>query len=201
MLVVTAWVGAIFLYQNSAGGRNLLDPLTEPLQIPRLADYISKEALSFYVGSANFAFVSFGGLFGWSNIHIPWEWVKVVAFLAAVVGVGVCLFVYRHLLKYGKTGKPLDGCQKQILVGFLLAILFASIGVSAPVIVTQSPTWGIHSRYYFPAIVPIALYIFIGVRQLIPARIRGFLWPGWLTAWILYDAAIFIVVLLPYLYS
>lgn len=201
LLLVTAWVGAIFLYQNSAGGRNLLDPLTTPLQVPRLADYVSNEALRFYADSVNFAFVSFGGLFGWSNIHIPWAWVKVVAFLAAIVGGGVYLFIYRHVLGYGQTEQSLDSRQKQILVGFLLAILFAMIGVSAPIIATQSPRWGIHSRYYFPVIVPLALYIFIGVRQLVPASLHRFLWPGWLAAWVLYDAAVFIIVLLPYLYS
>lgn len=201
LLALASLLGAIVLYQNSAGGRNLLDLVTAPPKFPQMTDLVSREGLAFYVRSANFALVSFSGLFGWSNIHVPWAWVKVAAIIVVVLGVGVCLFVYRYLLVDGDMQQRLDQRQKEVLAGFLLAILFAFIGVNAPVIATQSPSWGVHARYYFPAIVPIALYFFIGVRQLIPVKIQRFLWPGWLMAWILYDAAIIVVVLLPYLYG
>ena len=95
----------------------------------------------------------------------------------------------------------LNNRQKELLVIFLVAILFSLTGAALPIVATQSPSWGIHSRYYFPVLVPLSLYMFIGFRQLIPAQLRLVVWPGWLLGWFFYDIAIFLVVLLPHLYG
>ncbi|MFC1975737.1 glycosyltransferase family 39 protein [Chloroflexota bacterium] len=201
LLIVFTWIGTVFLYQNSTGGRKLISLFSEGLRFPNWTDYITSTALIFYIKSLNFAVLSFGGLFGWSNIHIPWGWVRVWAGLLLVVIIGVLLFISKNLLRIGRTKGQLSNFQKEILTIFLLAIIFSIIGLTMPLIVTQSPSWGIHSRYYFPAIVPIILYIFLGVRQLVPIRYQIFLWPGWLLLWVFYDAAIFLFILFPFLYS
>jgi hypothetical protein len=201
LLIALTWFGSVFLYQNSKGGKRLYSLFSEGLQFPHWADYITSSALTFYIRSLNFAVLSFGGLFGWSNIHIPWEWVRVWAGLLLVIFMGILLFISKNLLGIGQTKDQLSISQKEILTIFLLAIIFSIIGLAMPIIVTRSPSWGIHSRYYFPAVIPIALYIFLGVRQLMPTQFQRFLWPGWLLWWFFYDAAIFLFILFPFLYS
>jgi hypothetical protein len=196
-LILAAWVGSIFLYENSGGGRKLLAIFADGVRLPPWSNYITSSALIFYIKSLNFAVVSFGGLFGWSNIHIPWTWVRLMAGVLLLLVGGIVIFVLKNLIGVGKRSN-LTPFQRDIMVIFLLAIVFCLIGVTAPIIVTQSPSWGIHSRYYFPAIIPIALYLFLGARQLVPAR---WLWPGWLGVWVLYDSIIFVFILLPFLYS
>lgn len=199
LLIVATWAGALLLYQNSAGGRRLLAIFSAPLSLPPWADYITPAARALYIQSLNFALISFGGLFGWSNIHIPWWWVRVLALLCFLVMGGVLLFIYQNLWKTGPA--KLDRQQKQIALVFLLAMIFSFSGIISPIVATQSGSWAIHSRYYFPVIIPISLYLFMGVRQLVPAWFDRFLWPGWLIAWIFYDSLVFLVVLIPYLYS
>jgi hypothetical protein len=201
ILVVFTWVGSVFFYENSGGGRKIFVLFSEGIRFPHWSDYVTSESFFFYVRSLNFAVVSFAGLFGWSNIHIPWEWVRIWALLLFLVTMGILIFITKNLLGIGRTKEKLTNFQREILVIFLIAIVFSLIGVTTPIIVTQSPSWGIHSRYYFPAIVPIALFLFLGVRQLAPARFRVFLWPGWLIGWVLYDAVVFILILVPFLYS
>ena len=71
ILVAITWIGSLFLFTNSNGGRSLLSLFSSPLRYPDWSNYVSSDTLSFYIKSLNFALVSFGGLFGWSNIHIP----------------------------------------------------------------------------------------------------------------------------------
>jgi len=201
LLAVLTWFGALIVYENSRGGRDLLAIFSTPLSLPKWSYYISGNAFSYYVESLNFALVSFGGLFGWSSVHIPWPWVKGVAIFCGLISVGILIFSYRHLWGADGMGTLINGRQKELLVIFLVAILFSLIGVVLPIVVTQSPSWGIHSRYYFPALVPLSLFIFIGFRQLIPTQWQLVVWPGWLLGWFFYDAAVFLVVLLPHLYS
>jgi hypothetical protein len=70
-----------------------------------------------------------------------------------------------------------------------------------PIIANQSSTWAIHSRYYFPAVIPLALYFFLGFRQLFPWHWRKFALPAWIIGWFTYDSFVLLVVVLPYLYS
>jgi len=201
ILVAMTWIGSLFLFENSNGGRSLLSLFSSPLRYPNWSTYVSLDALNFYIKSLNFAVVSFGGLFGWSNIHIPWMWVRILAVVLLCVMLGVLAFIYQNLWPGGTNRDNLSRYQKDILLIFLLAILFSAIGLVAPLMVNQSPSWGIHSRYYFPVIIPIALFCFLGVRQLIPTPFHTFLLPGWLIGWILYEIAIFWVVLIPFLFS
>jgi hypothetical protein len=200
-LFIATWIGAIFLYENSNGGRRLLAIFSEGINLPEWTGYFTPAALKFYVGSLNFAVLSFGGLFGWSNIHIPWTWVKVWALILGIILVGVLLYVVQNLLEIGSRREHLNHYQKEILVIFLLAVGFCLMGVTLPIVITQSPSWGIHSRYYFPAIIPIALYLFLGTYQLMSNRLAKFLWPCWLLFWFGYDLIVLIFVLIPYLYS
>lgn len=200
-LVASTWLGSLFLYKNAGHGHKLFSLFSIPLRFPLSPDQITFEAWTFYLKSLNLALVSFGGLFGWSNIHIPWTWVRVLAVFCFLIMLGVLAFIYRDLLRRGGKENKLSHLQRKLLVIFLVAILFSLIGVTAPVVATLSPTWAVHSRYYFPVVIPIALYFFLGFRQLMPTRIRHLTLPIWLTVLIFFDSAVIFLVLVPYIYG
>jgi hypothetical protein len=202
ILLISSLLGAAVLYVNSDGGRRLFYTFSDSLRLPEYSSIVSPAAFQLYLSSLNFAVLSFWGLFGWSNIHPPWLWIRLLALVLLVMVLGSSLFVYQNLLfERGKKSSRLNSFQIDILIIFGLAIIFSLMGAMMPILVTQSPTWGIHSRYYFPAIIPIGLYLFLGTRQLLPARLGRYLWPGWPVAWAVYDAIIVVAVLIPFLYS
>jgi hypothetical protein len=197
-LVLATFMGAILLHQNSDGGRKILSLSAITLSLPDWSRYLTPAAVSRYISALNFAVLSFGGLFGWSNIHIPWVWVRIWAVFLSVISPGVLMFIYHSLLKKNLS---LSQLQRELLLILLLALVFSLTGVVTPIIVTQSPSWGIHSRYYFPAIIPVALYFYNGFRQLVPGRWRSLALPAWVVGWIAYDTVTLVWVILPYVYS
>lgn len=195
---VLVWAGGIFVYLNTGAGRRPLAFLTDGLRWPDWAAYLSPSALAYYVQSANFAVLSFAGLFGWSNLHIPWSWVRVWAVVLGLLIFGGGWFCFRvFIIRQG----DFSDSQIDVLLLWLAALLFAFVGVTMPIFVTQSRSWGIHSRYYFPAIIPLAFFLTSAARQLLPARLRRFFWPAWPAAWAVYDAVIVVFILIPFIYS
>lgn len=201
LLVILTLVGSIIFHENSGGGRKLLSIFSLNLALPDWSRMIGVESIPYYVQSLNFAVLSFAGLFGWSNIHIPWSWVRFWAVLLFLIILGSFVFIYQQLLTRSQQRQELSGWQRKILLIFLFAITFSLIGVTTPIIATQSPSWGVHSRYYFPAVIPIALYLFFGFRQLFPSRFRYAVLPAWVMGWFIYDSLVLGWVILPYLYS
>jgi hypothetical protein len=171
------------------------------LSPPDWSRFVAVEAGPLYLQSLNFAVVSFAGLFGWSNIHVPWTWVRFWAILLLLIILGSSIFIYQHLLTPGQHRQKFNDVQRKILIIFIFAIIFSFIGVITPILVLQSPSWGIHSRYYFPVIIPIALYLFFGFRQLFPLYFRYLALPVWVIAWFTYDSLVLLLVILPYLFS
>jgi hypothetical protein len=199
VLVGSTLVGSLLLHQYSGGGRQVLSLLATPFNLPAWEDLVTNRPLSFYVGALNFAVLSFAGLFGWSNIHIPWVWVRWWAVGLFLIGLGSSIFCYQSLL--GPAREEYSIRQKSILIFLLVALIFSLIGVVTPIIGSESSSWGIHSRYYFPAIIPLALYLYLGFRQLFPRSWRKFALPVWVVGWFTYDCVVLFIIILPYLYS
>ncbi len=197
-LILFSFFGAILAHQNSAGGRKILSLAALSFSLPDWTNYVTAEALAHYVSALNFAVLSFAGLFGWSNIHVPWLWVRLWAGLIVIIALGAALFIFQNL---GRSRPGLNDRQREVLLILLLALIFSGIGVITPTIATQSPVWSIHSRYYFPAIIPLAVYAFAGFRQLFPGRLRPYALPAWVLGWITYDSLVLLWVVIPYLYS
>jgi hypothetical protein len=201
LLVGVTLVGSILLHENSEGGRKLLSLLAVTPVWPNWSRFVTTQAFSLYLSSLNFAVLSFAGLFGWSNIHIPWMWVRIGAVVLFFIILGGSIFCYQHLVRPRDYNSQFSYRQRALLIVFLSAITFSFIGGATPIIVSQSPSWGIHSRYYFPAIIPIALYLFFGFQQLFPSGWRSLALPVWVIGWIGYDTLVLIWVVLPYLYG
>ncbi|GIK39951.1 MAG: hypothetical protein BroJett011_37840 [Chloroflexota bacterium] len=201
LLFMLTLVGSIVLYENSVGGRKLLSIFSFNLLLPNWSSFVAVEAVPLYLQSLNFAVVSFAGLFGWSNIHVSWAWVRFWAILLFLIILGSLIFIYQQVLTPGQQRYELSSLQRKILVIFIFALIFSFIGAVVPIIATQSPTWGIHSRYYFPVVIPLALYLFFGFRQLFPFRFRHLALPVWAMGWFIYDSLVLLLVILPYLFS
>lgn len=196
--ILFTFIGAILLHQSSEGGRKILSLAVLTLSIPDWANYLAADAFPRYVSAFNFAVLSFAGLFGWSNIHVPWGWVRLWAAFMAIITLGVARFIFQNLLR---NKLRLTDQQRNLLLIWLCALIFSGIGVITPIIATQSSAWGIHSRYYFPVIIPLAVYFFTGFRQLFPGSFRLYASAAWILGWITYDSLVLLWVIFPYLYS
>lgn len=197
-LIFFTFIGALLVHRSSEGGRKILSLAILTVSIPDWTNYMSAEAFTRYVGALNFAVLSFAGLFGWSNIHIPWLWVRLWAVFLVIIALGAAIFIFQNLMQ---NKLRLSDRQRRLLLIWLCALIFAGIGVITPIIVTQSSAWGIHSRYYFPVIIPLAVYFFTGFRQLFPGSFRRYALPAWIFGWIAYDSLVLLWVVIPYLYG
>lgn len=140
------------------------------------ARIISPEAVPLYQSYLKYLFISTWGHFGWMNITLGVQayWFFAVLTVAALVGIGV--FVVRDL----RTRPPET---RATLVVFAFSILLQVALVIAGQIRYWDLNWGgdPQGRYLFPSLIPMAIFLLIGLRALVPARWRS-AWLGGLTA-------------------
>ena len=201
MIAASTFIGSILIFQLGDGGRAIstLDvSIEQPLVV---GNYFSPTAIAVYIHTVRWGFLSFWGLFGWANIPVAMTGIRVLWLVCFAIGLGVVLFVGRHLLQLGQKQATLTAHQRDILLILLFSLIFAIISVYTPIIATQSIRWGPPSRYFFPALLPFSLYFFLGYQQLIPTRFTQWTLPLWLTALFLFDAFALGFVLIPYIYG
>lgn len=200
-LIVVTFFGAIFLFQLTSTGRIVA---LQPEDLSRLnfdVFNINREHLFTYAIALHWSFLSFWGLFGWANLHIPFAWLWWLGAFVVLSGVGVAIFVWRHILNPSGSDSRFTAPQRDMLLVLLFGAIFAMIQLYVPVLATQSLRWGPPARYIFPALLPLSLYLFLGYRQMIPARFRRFALPVWVSALIAYDSVTFLLVVLPSIYG
>lgn len=150
-----------------------------------------------YIKSGLFAFITFWGDFGGANINIPWGWAYALMIFCGLVGVGVVIYIINAF----QHADPHSRYHLYILLTFTTGIVLSLTNAFFPVL-AAGPTWGPPARYFFPAIIPVAAFFYLGVWQLFPAKYRrAYLLPLWLMALAGYDALVITKVLLPYLYG
>jgi len=198
LFVVAMFFGAVILFQISTGGRAVISNGLGSLNNINLGVFApGKKVLKVYSLAAQYGFISYWGLFGWANIHIPFLWVKGLAVVSVILVAGVGVFWLKNVFN----GKILSENQQDILTVLLLAIVFSLIGIFTPIIATRSGVWGPPGRYFFPALLPTALAMFLGFQQVLPARLRRLALPAWVIGWIIYDTAVMWTVILPVVYG
>jgi len=198
-LMVLTFLGALLFYQLTNGGRLGSIPIfsVRTLNLFKV-NYFSREAVAVYIHTIRWGFLSFWGLFGWANIPVSFNWLRVLWMICLAIGVGCVIFVEKYIISAKKVDLKYE--QKSVLLVVLLALIFALIGVYVPIIATQSIKWGPPSRYLFPAILPLALYFFIGFQQLLPRRFHKFTLIIWLVVLVCFDSIVLIGALLPTIY-
>jgi hypothetical protein len=144
-----------------------------------------------------FAHITFWGVFGFNNINIPWSLNYGLMALTGLVSLSAVILVLRTLWR----SRAENNRQASVITIFAVGVLLALFSAFFPGLFWGT-AWGPQARYYFPAIIPIATFFFLGVWQLFPASLRGWLvLPVWLLALVGYDVYVLGGLLLPYLYG
>jgi hypothetical protein len=157
----------------------------------------SSEIITIYIKSGLFAFITFWGDFGGANINIPWPWAWGLMLLSGLIILGACLYTFDLF----RNNEKMHGHRQIIFIIFIAGIILSLSNAFFPILVS-GPTWGPPARYFFPVIIPIATFFFLGVWQLFPANYRqSYLLPLWLLGLVSYDALVMTQVLIPFLYG
>lgn len=198
-MAMSTFFMSIIFYQVTNGGHNITSISFNAL-VSNVSFY-SQSSLSIYWHLLQWGFISFWGLFGWAHIHIPFSWIRWLWIICFACGVGVVLFLVQQFFGFRRERIALNQGQKNVLLILLAALVFAVIGIFVPYISTQSEDWVPQSRYFFPVLLPFALYFFLGFQHLVPARFQNLTIPVWLTGLIFFDTITVFFVIIPYIYG
>lgn len=131
----------------------------------RTVDWIADHGWVAYWDRAwNFTFKSFWGVFGWMGVFMDQRIYTVLLTATVLVAAGLGLFLVRSARRRDR----LDRRQWASLglLGLSLALTFGTY-------VWYNLTFVQHQgRYLFPALIPIALFATLGVRELVPRRLE-----------------------------
>lgn len=150
-----------------------------------------------YAKSALFALITFWGNFGGATTNIPWSWAWGLLALSVVLIWGAGVYIFRAFQKPGNANR----FQRNVFIIFISGTILSLLNAFFPVL-TAGPTWGPPARYFFPIIIPIATFFYLGAWQLCPPKYRQtHLLAVWLAALVAYDTLVIVRVLLPFLYG
>lgn len=201
LFTLISFVGGVLFFQVANGGRLTAwsSMSTDPLS--RLPDYFSREALAVYLYTIRWGFLSFWGQFGWANLPLPGPWVWILWRICGIIAIGVAIFILKHVLSFVGNNNRLQPIQKDVLLVLFFSLVFALMQLYTPIIATQTAEWGPPSRYLFPALLPLGLYLFLGFQQLVPARFYRLALPLWVGSLIVFDTLVLGYVLVPVIYG
>lgn len=132
---------------------------------PRTSDWIASYGRAAYWQRAwSFTFKSFWGVFGWMGVFMDRRIYAGLLVLSLTGMAGLLLFIFRVI----RDPNRLSSRQRASL-----GLLALSIVLTFSTYVWYNLTFVQHQgRYLFPALVPIALFAALGVRELVPEVIR-----------------------------
>ena len=145
-------------------------------------------------------FQSFWARFGWNHVKLAagWYW---VLFVPTILGVGgAMLFFVRHVILSDHYHPWQRRALTLLTVAFFLVWGIAMLSYSHPILATSPRIHIPVARYAFPAIIPTVTFIFLGWRELTPARWRWFLPVISLLGMALLDALSLVGTIIPYYY-
>jgi hypothetical protein len=184
---------------GAESGRRRLEPFLEagrrfaklPQGWPEVlfsAESYRPEVLRRYALYAALTFAGFWGNFGWLQLPLPVPVYLALAAVCTVSGVGWL----RLLLAQGMA--ELAPWQRRTLGWLAASSLLALLQVLLPMI---GRTWQPQGRYLFPALWPLTMLLFIGLRAWVPATGRSKLLVAWIAGLIALDGLALFGTLLP----
>ncbi len=206
LLTLALFAGLLVLALTNAGKLAALNitlfnvgfvngPLTDIVLATDGLDWAQASQLIFRL--VLFAHITFWGVFGFNNINIPWSLNYGLMLLTALVTLGAIIAVWQSV---GRS-RAEDNRYGSVITIFAVGVLLALLSAFFPGMF-RGMAWGPQARYYFPVIIPLAIFFFLGVWQLCPARYRQrVVLPLWLLALIGFDVYVLGGLLLPYLYG
>jgi hypothetical protein len=197
-----SFVGAVVVFQTASFGRGLTTQQISLSGLDLTVFVPVREQFEIYFHTVRWGFLSLWGLFGWVNLHVPFVWIRVLWLFCFLIAVGLGIFLWREVLSpRNRREARLSPSQRDVLLVLATSMVLGVISMYAPIIATRSDSWGPPGRYLFPALLPLALLLFLGFRQLFPASAHRWVLPLWVTIWVTFDTAVISLVLLPALYG
>ena len=112
------------------------------------------------------AFASFWANFGWMNVPLDLGWYTALAVFSLLALCGLGFFAVRVV----RGTETLETWHRRALLMLLLAVVLIFAQTFGLMIVQGIPQQG---RYLFPALVPLAVFFTLGLREWVPAQHRG----------------------------
>lgn len=155
------------------------------------------EITEIYAKAGLFALITFWGNFGGATTNIPWLWAWGLLVLSIVLIFGAGVYIFKAF----QNPNTATDFQRNVFVVFITGTILSLMNAFFPVLMV-GPNWGTPARYFFPVIIPIATFFYLGAWQLCPAKYRQtHLLTVWLAALVAYDSLVIVRVLLPFLYG
>jgi hypothetical protein len=111
-------------------------------------------------------FASFWANFGWMNVPLDLGWYAALAVFSLLAFCGLGFFAVRVV----RGTETLETWQRRALLMLLLAVVLIFAQTSGLMIVQGIPQQG---RYLFPALIPLAVFFTLGLREWVSVRYRN----------------------------
>ncbi|MBI3965343.1 MAG: glycosyltransferase family 39 protein [Chloroflexi bacterium] len=140
-----------------------------------------------------FAFESFWGNFGWLNVPLGSTWYNAALALLLPGLAGLVLFTWRQLRPSDELG---SGQRKSLALLAAAACLTFVVGL-LPFLANAFPGELPQGRYLYTGIVPFAVFVMLGYRQIVPERWTRLSLFGLLLALVAFDGLALATYVLP----
>jgi hypothetical protein len=139
-------------------------------------------------------FASFWANFGWMNVPLDVGWYAALAVFSLLALCGLGFFAVRVV----RGTETLETWQRRALMMLLLAVVLIFVQTFGLIIVR-----GIHQqgRYLFPALIPLAVFFALGLREWVPARHRSIFPLVVVLGMFMLDSASLCCYIIPYFYG
>ena len=123
-----------------------------------------------YLYHTRVIFESFWARFGWLNVRLPDLWYMLLGGLCALAGVGMLLLFVRGW----RHPEPWQPYQWRAFIVFTIVAVSNYVLILGKEVLFLSYKTGVtpQGRYMFPVVIPLAMLLVLGVRELVPARWR-----------------------------
>jgi hypothetical protein len=129
--------------------------------------YYTASQIRFYLLSLWFVFRTFWAVFAYLALGVSSAWYYLWAAVTLVAFIGVATKSPRIRFWDADTGD-----RSKILFVFGIALLIITLQTLLPML-RLVHSWMPQGRYMFPAIVPVSIFLVLGVRQVFPVKLRN----------------------------
>lgn len=200
LFVGLAGLGLFVLYAGPGLWGGLLASFSSRVVDSRRLSEMVQRAGSFWGLAQAFhqTFVTFWAAFGWGNVYLDWGCYRPLLAVSLVIAASSA----RYLFDLRKKAASMERWRLEA-IAFLLAALLLSllVGLGAMIFAGGRYMLGLHVRYFFPVVIPVATFFLLGWRGLFPQRYRRYALPILLAALILFDVVAMGYYIVPFYYS
>lgn len=158
------------------------------------------ENLELYRINLRQMFESFWARFGWLNIRLDDFWYRAISLVCLAALVGLLPSLYRLMMR--KPGLLAPWQKKSLLLFFLsIALMFLITLAFFSAYFSNLRLTLVQGRYLFPAIIPIATFFMLGLREIFPPRLRRWGLLAWVAGLFLFDALSMLFYIVPFFYG